>query len=370
MDGGSEDGTVQILQKFEERFNNGRYPNLKSFSWFSQPDNGQSDAINKGLRMATGEIVAFINSDDFYKEGVFQRVMSYFSQSPNCHFLTGRSKIVNSQNNQIQKAINCYKNFWLSFHLPTVLHVLNPISQPASFWRKTVHGEFGYFNEDEHLVMDEFWLKIAQCYLLHVIPEYLACFRIHENSKGSVDFPKQLKRELEESKSYNNSLSKKLLYLLHSINVQLIIIGSVCFALLPECFQWNQYVLSDTIFMLLHILLVYLTLQLMSGSQKNRIYLFYCLVSLLLLFSRPVAFVAVMISVSFLFLYSILNKKFFHFLKLFSPVIIIFASSLVLFKTTEKIRRKWKTTRHLNMPIHLPSGLMRECLYTIGLLTI
>lgn len=226
MDGGSQDGTVEILQRVEKRFNNGEYPNLKSFKWFSKPDNGQSDAINKGLKIATGEIVAFINSDDFYEDGTFQQVISYFSKTPDCQFLTGRTKIVNSQNTQIQKAITCYKNFWLYFHLPTVLHVLNPVSQPASFWRRTVHDEFGYFNEDEHLVMDyEFWLKIAQSYSLHVIPEYLANFRIHENSKGSIDFTQQFKRELEVSRSYSNSFSKKLLYLLHSIHAQLIIIS-------------------------------------------------------------------------------------------------------------------------------------------------
>jgi len=226
IDGGSKDGTVQILKEVEKQFNFGTYPNLKSFTWFSRPDNGQSDAINKGLKMATGEIVAFINSDDFYEEGVFQRVMNYFSKSPDCHFLTGRTNIVNSKNTQIQKAITYYKNFWLSFHLPTVLHILNPISQPASFWRRTVHDEFGYFNEDEHLVMDyELWLKIAQHYPLHVIPEYLANFRIHAKSKGSVDFTQQFKRELEVSRSYNNSFTKKILYLLHSIHVQLIIIA-------------------------------------------------------------------------------------------------------------------------------------------------
>lgn len=130
--------------------------------------------------------------------------------------------------------------------------------------------------------------------------------------------------------------------ILNQLNVRksIQIIGSACFALLPECFQWNQYVLSDTIFMILHMLLTYLTLLLISGSQKNKIYLFYGLVSLTLLFSRPVAFVAVMISFAFHFLYCILNKRFFHFLKLVTPVILIFVSSLVLFMTTEKTSEK------------------------------
>ena len=130
--------------------------------------------------------------------------------------------------------------------------------------------------------------------------------------------------------------------ILNQLNIRksIQIIGSVYFALLPECFQWNQYVLSDTIFMLLHILLSYLTLLLLNGSKKNKVYLFYSAVSLILLYSRPVAFVAVMISFSFLFLYYVLNKQFFLFLKLIIPVVLIFSSSLILFKTTEKTSKK------------------------------
>jgi len=65
IDGGSTDGTVEILKK---------YPHLK---WISEKDSGQSEALNKGLKMATGDIIAWINSDDWYAEGAFNNVASF-----------------------------------------------------------------------------------------------------------------------------------------------------------------------------------------------------------------------------------------------------------------------------------------------------
>ena len=84
IDGGSTDGSVEIIKKYEKHL----------AYWVSEPDRGQSDAINKGLRRASGDVIAYINSDDFYLEGAFQRVSDAFLSAPNAGIYYGRCRTV------------------------------------------------------------------------------------------------------------------------------------------------------------------------------------------------------------------------------------------------------------------------------------
>ena len=225
MDGGSTDGTLEIIKKAEKDFNHGIYPQLKSFLWVSKKDNGQSDAINQGLRMATGDIVAFINGDDYYELDTFKKVLNFFKDKPNEHFVTGKCNIVNENNQRIHTPIAKYKNFWLKFNLSKILLVLNPISQPATFWKRNLHDELGYFKEDENLVMDyEFWLRISEKYSLPTVSQSLANFRIHKKSKGSESFNQQFEDELRVAKSYIKNKLQNILYYLHFLHKEIIIL--------------------------------------------------------------------------------------------------------------------------------------------------
>ena len=84
MDGGSTDGTVEILKKYSDHI-----------IWKSEKDNGQSDAINKGLKMATGDIVAYLNSDDTYQPGAFKEVATFFEKNPDKKWVYGKCLIIN-----------------------------------------------------------------------------------------------------------------------------------------------------------------------------------------------------------------------------------------------------------------------------------
>jgi glycosyltransferase involved in cell wall biosynthesis len=206
MDGKSTDGTKEILETYDDRI-----------IWFSEADSGQSDAINKGLRIATGEIVCFLNSDDTFEPDAIEKVVSYFQQNPNCQWLYGKCKIIDANDNEIRKPITIYKNLLMRNYSYKKLLMENFISQPATFWRMGLHNEFGYLNEEEHYVMDyEFWCRIGASHRAGYVNSYLANFRMYEQSKsGSLANP-QFDDELRVAKKYANG--SKTIISIHTIN--------------------------------------------------------------------------------------------------------------------------------------------------------
>ena len=99
IDGGSKDGTLKVLEKYKARL-----------IWTSAKDKGQSDAVNKGLDMSSGEIIGWLNSDDIYLPGALQKVIKYFEENPECKWLYGRCKIIDQHDKEIRKFITRYKN--------------------------------------------------------------------------------------------------------------------------------------------------------------------------------------------------------------------------------------------------------------------
>ncbi len=195
MDGGSTDGTIEILRKYEDRLR-----------WISEKDEGQADAINKGMRMARGEVIAYMNSDDLYEPGTLVRVGAYFAEHPEVNWVTGRCRVIDEQDREVRRLITAYKNFLLKHYSHSVLLVTNPISQPATFWRRTLLDDIGYFNKDEHLVMDyDYWLRAGERHRLAVLNRYLASFRVHPSSKTSSSFLTTFERELELAKQHSSS---------------------------------------------------------------------------------------------------------------------------------------------------------------------
>lgn len=206
MDGGSTDGTVEILKKYSDRI-----------IWKSEKDNGQSDAINKGLRIATGDIVTYLNSDDTYEPNAFTKVIKFFQKNPDKKWAYGKCKIIDAADQEIRKPITLYKNLLLKKYSYTKLLSENFISQPATFWKREIHAKIGFFDENEHFCMDyEFWLRIGKNYPAGVINDYLANFRYHTNSKSGSVNKKQFQDELRIAKEY--SQGKICAILLHTFN--------------------------------------------------------------------------------------------------------------------------------------------------------
>ncbi|MBI3160216.1 MAG: glycosyltransferase [Chloroflexi bacterium] len=210
VDGGSTDGTLDILRKYDRRLR-----------WFSEPDQGQADAINKGLRLSTGDILAYLNADDYYEPGVLQTVGATLSSEPEASWLTGKCRIVNEQGREVRRPITSYKNFWLRFNYQSILAILNYISQPATFWRRSVLNEVGLFDNRLNYALDyDYWLRVSRLHPLRVLDSRLASFRLHRDSKSGAGFVHQFNEEYEVAKRHVSSPALLRLHRSHKWLIQ------------------------------------------------------------------------------------------------------------------------------------------------------
>ncbi len=140
VDGGSNDNTVEILKK---------YPHLV---WISEPDQGQSDAMNKAFRMSTGDIVVYLNADDCFNPGIFEEVIRTFRTNSNMDFVVGDLRVVRSDAEFYISPSIAYKEIILHFKYR---FPLNPVSY---FYKRHVQDFFGLFPINNHYSMDYFFL--------------------------------------------------------------------------------------------------------------------------------------------------------------------------------------------------------------------
>ncbi len=182
MDGGSTDDTIEILKKYEDKL-----------IWYSEKDEGQSDAVNKGLKRVTGEIIGWINSDDLYEPGAFRRVLDLFSRKPAAKWVYGKCRIIDENNREIRRLITLYKNILLCRYSYNRLLTANYISQMTVFFRRELVNTVGYLDVNNHTAMDyDYWLRIGKLYPPRFINEYLADFRWYTQSKSGADYRQQL----------------------------------------------------------------------------------------------------------------------------------------------------------------------------------
>lgn len=190
MDGGSTDQSVDVIRKYATEVNGGHYPTGCSnvqVHWKSEKDAGQSDAINCGLRQATGDFASYINSDDLYVPGAFAAVAEAFARNPKADFIYGDGDVIDERG-ALQwewlarpydhKVMTTYHFLWNDF--------TNYILQQATFWRTSVHHRLGLFDETFHFAMDvEYWVRAgAAGLLLEHIPVKLGKFRFIQGTKS------------------------------------------------------------------------------------------------------------------------------------------------------------------------------------------
>jgi glycosyltransferase involved in cell wall biosynthesis len=200
IDGGSTDGTVQYLESLG---------NL--VRWVSESDQGQADAVNKGIRMATGDIIGWLNSDDLYLPGALQAVADYFTGHPDCRWLYGKCRIIDKSGNERWKWITRYKNARLKKFMYGKLLRENFISQPAVFFRKDLFEEAGALNLELHYAMDyDLWLRFGRISPAGVINRDISSFRRHGSSKSETGYRDQFFEQYAVAKKYNPSFFNRI----------------------------------------------------------------------------------------------------------------------------------------------------------------
>ena len=204
LDGGSTDSSVGIIQKYA-----GKHPNI--IKWQSKKDKGQVDAINQGLKMASGDIVAYINSDDYYLPGSLSKVAEYFASHPSCRWLVGDCGIS-------QKSLEWtffLKHLWPIDRHPLFLQIFNTVNQPAVFFRTSLVKKVGSFNSKYHYAFDyDYWLRCLKYALPHRLHRKLAVFRIHHLSKGNTGFSDQFAEDINVARLQTKN---KKIVLLHFV---------------------------------------------------------------------------------------------------------------------------------------------------------
>jgi glycosyltransferase involved in cell wall biosynthesis len=144
MDGGSTDGTVEVLREFRP-----------AVRWLSERDRGQTDALNKGIRASSGEIIGWLNSDDVYYPGAVARVLEVFAQHPDVDVVYGMADHIDREG----VAFEGYPTEAWNLHR---LEETCFICQPALFFRRSVVERFGLPDEALHYCMDyEYWLRLG-----------------------------------------------------------------------------------------------------------------------------------------------------------------------------------------------------------------
>jgi glycosyltransferase involved in cell wall biosynthesis len=202
IDGGSTDGSVEQLRSLGDQVR-----------WLSESDRGQADAVNKGIRMATGVIIGWLNSDDLYLPGALKAVADYFQDHPECRWVYGRCRIIDDSGKERWNWITQYKNARLKkFTLEKLLRE-NFISQPAVFFRKELFEKAGELDLSLKYAMDyDLWLRFGRITPAGVISNDLASFRRHRSSKSETGFRDQFFEQYAVAGRYNPSIFNRVLH--------------------------------------------------------------------------------------------------------------------------------------------------------------
>lgn len=176
IDGGSTDGTLEIIKKYA-----GQYSHIR---WISEKDRGQSDAMNKGIEMAKGEVLGFLNADDAYFPFTLNHVMSIFAIRPGYHFISGNCKVFDINGNLL--FINRPHRL-KSYHLYSYLEPF-PINPAAYFYRKNIHETVGFYSVENQFNMDyEFILKACLAFNFVYVNEDWGYMVHHAGAKTIID---------------------------------------------------------------------------------------------------------------------------------------------------------------------------------------
>lgn len=174
IDGGSTDNSLDIIAEYRQYL---------AYS-VSEPDNGQSSAISKGFKKATGELVTWLNSDDYYLPGAFRKVAEAYGRNPEASFYFGNGLRVDSKG---LKKSRFFETETVNFNRDALLYCLNYILQPSTFINASCLKKINFLDEDLHYGMDtDLWLRLSKEKMPAFVPETLAASREYGDTKTST----------------------------------------------------------------------------------------------------------------------------------------------------------------------------------------
>lgn len=192
-DGGSTDNSVDIIKSYETKLKDGAYL-IKclgiDFKWWSKTDNGQADALNQGFKQAKGEIIAWINSDDYYKTGSFQTIINEFNINDNLDLIYGDVILIKDGKENLEKL--------RSFTFEDLVSEGNLIHQPSVFFKKNTFMKYGPLDPALYYCFDyDFFLNVMKDGKFKYFPQTLSYFRIWPDAKTYKKVP-ALMNEMEK----------------------------------------------------------------------------------------------------------------------------------------------------------------------------
>lgn len=168
IDGGSTDGSVDIIRKYADRLT----------YWVSEPDKGQTDAINKGLKLATGEWVAWQNSDDIFYPGSFASLAATSERYPEADLIIGDINLIDRYD-KVSRDI-CY----VKPSYKALLAEGMVLTNQAAFWRRSVHARVGFLSESLHFAFDyEWFLRLTMGHRGVHVNKIWGAYRLHNATK-------------------------------------------------------------------------------------------------------------------------------------------------------------------------------------------
>lgn len=186
VDGGSTDGTLEILERAE------------GVRYVSEPDGGRVDAVNKGVAMTGGDVIAWLNADDRYHPGALRAVGEAFAANPGAMWATGYCDIIDADGNEIRSAVTAYKNALLRHWSYPLYLTQNFVSDPATFVRREALDEAGPLDPRYRISHDyDIWLRIGRRHRPAVLRRTLSSFRMMEGTESMEGFERQFREHAE-----------------------------------------------------------------------------------------------------------------------------------------------------------------------------
>jgi glycosyltransferase involved in cell wall biosynthesis len=193
VDGGSTDGTLELLKAA---------PGIR---YVSEPDRGLAHALNKGVAMASGDVVGELNADDVYEPGALLEVGQAFRDHPSTAWLTGYCRIIDGEGREIRRPITQYKNAFLRRYSLGLYLTHNFISAPATFFRRETLEESGGFDERYRISVDyDLQLRIARRHDPLILRRYLASFRMVEGTLSMAGYQEQFREHTEQARRHGD----------------------------------------------------------------------------------------------------------------------------------------------------------------------